>query len=246
MAHAPGTRLPGTGRLYGRRHGHRLKRTQRASLERMLPERTIALTGDAVPLDPKTLFPQVPEDIWLEVGFGGGEHLAWQAQANPDIGFLGCEPFVNGLARLLKRAEDENLQNIRVFPDDARVLLAALPSASLGRVFLLFPDPWPKKRHHKRRFVSPEALRSLARAMKDGAELRMASDDMDYVGWMLRHLLAHPDFAWQATGPADWRTRPDDWPETRYGAKAARLGKPAAYLRFRRQPRCHRPATEKG
>ncbi|PCJ60786.1 MAG: tRNA (guanosine(46)-N7)-methyltransferase TrmB [Rhodospirillaceae bacterium] len=221
-------------RLYGRRHGHRLKPSQQASLTRRLPELAIALAETDASVDPQTLFPQSPDAIWLEIGFGGGEHLIWQAQAHPGIGFLGCEPFVNGLARLLRCVEEENLQNIRVFPDDARLLLAALPDACLGRVFLLFPDPWPKTRHHKRRFVSAENLQMLARVMKGGAELRLASDDMGYVGWMLHHLLADANFTWEALGPADWRVRPADWPETRYEAKAICQDRRPAYLRFRR------------
>ena len=224
-------------RLYGRRHGHRLKPSQRASLTRRLPELAIALAPTGASVDPQTLFPKPPDAIWLEIGFGGGEHLIWQAQAHPGIGFLGCEPFVNGLARLLRCVEDENLQNIRVFPDDARLLLGALPDACLDRVFLLFPDPWPKTRHHKRRFVSVENLHMLARVMKDGAELRLASDDMGYVGWMLRHLLADANFTWDALTPADWRVRPADWPETRYEAKAIRQDRRPAYLRFRRSLR---------
>lgn len=236
----------GTRRLYGRRQGHRLRQAQRARFERLLPKLRLVLADDGTPVACETLFSKPPDDIWLEIGFGGGEHLIWQAKAHPKIGFLGCEPFVNGLARLLTQVEAEKLQNVRVFPDDARALLAALPPASLGRVFLLFPDPWPKTRHHKRRFVSEENLQALARVMKDGAELRLASDDAGYVEWMLRHLLAAADFAWEAKVSADWHVRPADWPPTRYEAKAVREGREIAYLRFRRRPRRRPGQVEKG
>ena len=153
--------------LYGRRHGHRLRAGQKERLERLLPKLAIPLPDENIEIDPKALFPKTLDDIWLEIGFGGGEHLAWQAGAHAGIGFLGCEPFVNGIARLLGQIEAADLQNVRIFPDDARTLLAALPPASLGRVFVLFPDPWPKKRHHKRRFVSTGNLDALARVMKE-------------------------------------------------------------------------------
>lgn len=232
--------------LYGRRHGHRLRAGQKTRLDHLLPELAIALPREGVALAAEKLFPKMPEDVWLEIGFGAGEHLAWQAATHAEIGFLGCEPFVNGIARLLKTVEAEALQNIRIFPDDARALLAALPPESLGRVFLLFPDPWPKKRHHKRRFVSTENLNTLARAMKDGAEFRLATDDAGYLRWMLFHLLAHPDFAWQAAGPRGWRERPADWPATRYEAKAAREGRKIAYLRFRRRARRDQKPAKRG
>ncbi|MEW5704078.1 MAG: tRNA (guanosine(46)-N7)-methyltransferase TrmB [Pseudomonadota bacterium] len=220
--------------LYGRRHGHRLRQVQKARFERLLPGLAVHLPREGDLLEPERLFHARPAEIWLEIGFGAGEHLAWQARAHPEIGFLGCEPFVNGIAGLLKQIEEGALQNVRIFPDDARLLLAALPTGSVGRVFLLFPDPWPKKRHHKRRFVTPENLDVLARVMREGAELRLATDDPDYVRWMLRHALAHPDFAWEAKGPGAFRQRPADWPATRYEAKAAQAGRRAAYLRFRR------------
>lgn len=171
------------------------------------------------------------------MGFGGGEHLAAQAAAHPETGFVGCEPFLNGVAKFLVRAEDEALGNVRVFADDARLLLDALPDACVGRAFVLFPDPWPKARHHRRRFIAPGNLDALARVLRDGAELRMASDDMGYVRWMLFHTLGHGAFDWTARGAADWRERPDDWPATRYEAKALERGARCAYLRFRRRPR---------
>ncbi len=203
----------------------------------MLPRWRIVLPAAGEVLDVAALFPGGVNDLWLEVGFGAGEHLAAQAAAHPDIGFIGCEPFVNGVAALLARASDDGSTNIRLFDDDARRLIDALPPASVGRVFILFPDPWPKKRHHRRRFISDESLDCLARVMADGAELRFASDQMAYVRWTLERLTRHPAFVWSARGPADWRLLPDDGFRTRYQAKAEARGLSCVYLRFRRCPR---------
>jgi tRNA (guanine-N7-)-methyltransferase len=188
-------------------------------------------------LDLSRLFASPRRDHWLEIGFGGGEHLAWQAARHPDVGFIGCEPFVNGLASLFARGRDDGLGNIRVVDDDARVLLAALPEASIGRAFVLFPDPWPKARHHKRRIIQTATLERFAFALKDGAELRLSSDDPGYVRWMLQHCLGHPDFEWLAETARDWRERPADWPETRYEMKAVGAGRACCFLRFWRRPR---------
>jgi len=175
-------------------------------------------------------------DVWLEIGFGAGEHLAWQAEAHPDVGLIGAEPFVAGMAKLLSKIEQAKLSNIRLYTEDARDILAALPPASLGRVFILFPDPWPKTRHHKRRLIQTETLDALARVMKPGAELRLATDDRGYLVWALERLMAHPRFQWIARSAADWRARPADWPETRYEAKAVKAGRVCTYLRFLRVP----------
>jgi tRNA (guanine-N7-)-methyltransferase len=188
-------------------------------------------------LDPQRLFPIPPAELWLEIGFGAGEHLAEQAMAHPDIGFLGAEVFENGVVKLLAEVQRRELANIRILVDDARLLLAALPDACLGRVFILFPDPWPKQRHHKRRMVSPGVLGQLARIMKAGAELRLATDDIGYLRAMLEQVPPHPDFAWQARGPADWLRRPPDWPATRYEAKAGAAGRIPHFLRFTRRLR---------
>lgn len=182
-------------------------------------------------LDPGALLPAA-NAIWLEVGFGGGEHLIWQVAQNPEVGMIGADVYPQGIARLLKQVKD--LDAIRLFRGDARHLLDLLPSQSLDRVFVLFPDPWPKLRHHKRRFVQPETLDRLADVMKDEVELRLATDDMSYARWMLTHLIAHRAFEWLAEGPDDWRSRPPDWPETRYEAKARAAGRKCVYLRFRR------------
>ncbi len=162
-----GADRPDIDRLYGRRRGPRLRAGRQALMDRLLPELRIDVPADAAPgaIDPRALFAAPMDQVWLEIGFGGGEHLAAQAAAHPGIGFIGCEPFVNGVARLIARIDEAGLANIRLHPDDARPLLAALPDACVGRVFILFPDPWPKARHHKRRLVTTALLDALARVM---------------------------------------------------------------------------------
>lgn len=222
--------------LYGRRRGRPLRKQRTGLLQTLLPrlELTVPAGGR---LDPAAVFDRPVRDVWFEVGFGGGEHLAAQAEANPDVGFIGCEPFVNGVASLLQHVEARGLGNIRIVPDDARPVLDALPDASVGRAFVLFPDPWPKARHAFRRFIGPDNLPRLARVLKDGAELRLATDDRQLSRWMLEHAWRHPDFAWTAQGPEDWRARPADWPQTRYEQKALLAGRRPVFLRFRRRPR---------
>lgn len=224
-------------RSYGRRRGRKLRPSRQAVLEGGLGAAALGPLPEAGALDPFSLFETRPEAVWLEIGFGGGEHLAWQAASHPGIGFLGAEPFVNGVASLLAQVARQNLRNVRVWPEDATVLLPALAGASIGRAFLLFPDPWPKARHHKRRFVNRVNLDALARVLGDGAEFRVATDDEAYLGWILSYILDHPAFAWTAREPGDWRRRPVDWPATRYEEKAARSGRKAYFLRFFRRPR---------
>jgi tRNA (guanine-N7-)-methyltransferase len=226
--------IPEQRRFYGRRKGRPLRKGQQSQIDLQLPRLAIALP-EAGKLDPRPLFPHAPREIWLEIGFGGGEHLAEQARANPQTGIIGCEVFLNGIATLLTQVEAYGLTNVRIYPEDARDLLDLLPEGSLDRVFLLFPDPWPKRRHAERRFIQTANLDLLARLMKPGAELRVASDDPTYIGWALSHLTAHPAFRWTARRPQDWRDRPADWPPTRYEAKALREGRKPAYFRFLRQ-----------
>jgi tRNA (guanine-N7-)-methyltransferase len=213
-------------KLYGRRKGPALSARQEQLLETLLPKLTPQLERD---VDPKRYFDNV-DDVWLEIGFGAGEHLHWQAIHNPRIGVIGAEPFVNGVAKLLSKIADEPAPNIRIHMEDARDIIAALPDAGLGRVFVLFPDPWPKLRHHKRRFLQTEMLDHLARVMKLGAELRFASDDAPLVEYTLERLTAHPAFAWTAIRARDWQERTADWPQTRYEAK--QLHGIPAFLRF--------------
>jgi tRNA (guanine-N7-)-methyltransferase len=225
-------------KFYGRRKGKPLKSGRQGLLESLLPQISIAKPAPGAVFDPKTLFPGA-KSVWLEIGFGGGEHLAAQAEAHPDIGFMGSEVFLNGVAGLLKHVDARNLANVRVFHEDARYLLPALPDACLDRIFLLFPDPWPKTRHAKRRFISTEMLNELGRLLVDGGELRVASDHPVYVRWALAHGTDHPLFHWPARGPEDWRVRPADGFPTRYEEKAIAAGRPPAYLRFARITRSH-------
>lgn len=211
--------------LYGRRKGPKLSAHQQHLVDTLLPTLALKLEQRA---DPKTYFDDI-DDVWLEVGFGAGEHLLWQARAHPRVGMIGAEPYISGVAKLLSKIDEDPTPNIRLHTDDARDIIDALPDASLGCVFILFPDPWPKTRHHKRRFVQTDLLDRLARVMKPGAELRFASDDAPYFEWTLERVCAHPAFEWMAACSADWLTRPEGWPQTRYEAKELH-GKPA-YLR---------------
>lgn len=294
---------PRRPKLFGRRKGPKLSARQAALVETLLPRLKIQLRKHA---DPKSYFDTHIDEVWLEIGFGAGEHLLWQARRNPKIGIIGAEPYESGVGKLLsglhtfsassfpspakqsmagevasgaRRCEPEVavnttgapppsppsststpsphagcsrereqdsascnpalqqdgsdlLSRIRLYTGDAREIIQVLPAESLGRVFLLFPDPWPKKRHHKRRFVQKETLNTLARVMKPGAEFRLASDDPGYLAWMLECVTAHPAFAWTAQRSRDWLCRPDDWPVTRYEQKA--LHGPPVFLRFKR------------
>ena len=221
--------------LYGRRKGPTLSARQKRLREELLPTLTLNLEGAR---DPRTYFSAPVDDVWLEVGFGAGEHLLWQAEHDRSVGIIGAEPYEAGVAKLLSRLEDTlrpeaEAPNLRVHTGDAREIVAALPDASLGCVFILFPDPWPKTRHHKRRFIQMEMLDGLARVMRSRAELRFATDDAGYLRWTLERLCAHPDFIWTAERASDWTARPSDWPQTRYEAKA--LHGPPNYLRFLRR-----------
>ena len=219
-------------RLYGRRQDKPLKARQARLMETLLPRIAMPDPADG-PIDGKSIFSKA-EEIWLEVGFGGGEHLAWQAAQNPNVGLIGAEPFVNGVGKLLGLAEAQQLENIRIHFGDARPLLEAIKDASLTRIFVLHPDPWPKTRHHKRRMISPWFFKEAARLLKPGGILRVASDIPDYVAWTLMHAQNAPGFAWTAQCADDWKKRPDDWPQTRYEAKALKEGRTPAYLIFRR------------
>ena len=218
-------------RHYGRRRGPKLRPRQAGLLRDLLPQLTLEPKAG---LDPRNYFPKPPREVWLEVGFGAGEHLVWQAENNPDIGIIGAEPYISGQAKLLAKIADSDLSNIRLYPEDARDVIAALPDACLARVFILFPDPWPKTRHHKRRFIQMEMLDQLARVMKAGAELRFATDDKGYLVWALERFMAHRKFLWTANAPSGWRERPADWPQTRYEAKAVKAQDTCIYLSFRR------------
>lgn len=231
--------------LYGRRGGPGLRPARRERLERLLPALSLDLP-EAGEIDPGSLFEPPCSRVWLEIGFGGGEHLAWQAAANPEVGLIGVEPFIDGVAKLLGAVEAEGLGNVRVYTDDARLLLDRLPQASLERIFVLFADPWPKKRHWKRRIVNPVTVARFAGLLRDGGELRVATDDPGYRRWMLACLLAEPRLDWQVQGPDDWRARPADWPPTRYEEKALAAGRRPVFLRFKRVPRIEPLAFSQG
>ncbi|MFI4988445.1 MAG: tRNA (guanosine(46)-N7)-methyltransferase TrmB [Alphaproteobacteria bacterium] len=220
-------------RLYGRRKGKKLRPLQEALLQSVLPRLSIALPASGEPIDPRQFFPPGLEDVWLEIGFGGGEHLAALASTHPGTGFIGCEPYVNGVVKLLAAVECQHLANLRIFPDDARLLLGHLAPHSLGRVFALFPDPWPKLRHHRRRLIQPAILDLIAGTMAEGAELRLATDDEEYAASMRETLAAHLGFE----ALLDSAERPAGWPATRYEAKAERAGRRPAYLVYRRRGR---------
>lgn len=209
-------------RSFGRRKGRSLRPAKQGLFDTLLPRLQISLPESAA------LNPETP--IWLEIGFGGGEHLAHVAELHSDVQFIGCEPYVNGIAGLLAHIDKNKITNIRIYSDDARDLVIALPDNSLERVFVLYPDPWPKKRHNKRRIISSEFLDSLVRVMKPGAELRLATDSADYATWMLERLLANNNFKWTAKTCEDWLNPPSEWISTRYEQKAL-AGRPT-YLNF--------------
>lgn len=223
-------------KFYGRRKGRQLRKGQQALVDTLLPQLAIDLPPSGQ-VDPVGLFAPPVREVWLEIGFGGGEHLAAQAKAHPEIGFIGCEVFENGVASMLAHIRDGGLTNVRLHPEDVRDLLPLLPPRSIGRLFLLFPDPWPKKRHAERRFVNRANLDRLADLLADDAELRIGSDDPTYIAWALAHVTDHPAFRWLAEAPSDWSRRPADWPATRYERKAVLAGRKPAYFRFRRRPR---------
>jgi tRNA (guanine-N7-)-methyltransferase len=229
-------------RFYGRRKGKPLRAGRRAVLDQRLPDLALPEPAPGEILDPVALFPGRPRAVWLEIGFGGGEHLAAQAAAHPDVGFIGGEVFEYGVAKLVAAVDEAGLSNVRVHADDIRPVLDHLPEASLERIFVLFPDPWPKSRHAKRRLIAPKRLDAFARLLADGGRLRVASDDPGYVTWTLRHATAHPAFTWTARRPGDWRDPPADHHQTRYEAKALTEGRRPAYLDFRRRARLDKEA----
>jgi tRNA (guanine-N7-)-methyltransferase len=226
---AGGTSRPQT--LFGRRRGKRLTARHDELMKSLLP--AIALDASR-PIHPESLFAGRPAALWLEIGFGGGEHLAAAARANPETGFIGCEAFRNGVAKALMLIDESNLGNVRLHEGDARAVVDALPAGSLDGVYLLYPDPWPKRRQRKRRFLSDAMLERLARAMRPGAELRFATDIDDNAGWTLARILRSAAFAWTPGSARDWREPWAGWSGTRYEAKALREARRPAYFTFTR------------
>lgn len=222
-------------RSFGRRRGRKFSPRQDRLMSDLLP-RVQPQIDQPTPADLATgLFGKPMGDVWLEIGFGGGEHLLWQARHHPQIGCIGAEPFEDGVVKVLAGVEDHGLSNVSIHPDDARDLLRWLAPQSIGRAFILFPDPWPKRRHVKRRLINAHLLSLLAPVMRPGAELRIATDIGDYARTILMAFQACPEFEWLAESAADWRERAADWPPTRYEAKAEREGRRSSFLRFRRR-----------
>jgi tRNA (guanine-N7-)-methyltransferase len=217
-------------RLYGRRKGKKLSALQVNLRETLLPR--LALDPAQPIISAPDLFSNTPRDIWLEIGFGGGEHLAAEAAAHPDEGFIGCEFFENGVVKVLTLIADKDLNNVRLYQGDASAIIDALPPQSLAGAYLLYPDPWPKRRQRKRRFLSDDMLKRLARIMRPGAEIRFATDIDDNAGWTLARVLESPDFEWRAQSAQDWREPWFGWASTRYEAKALAAGRTPVYLSF--------------
>ena len=232
-------------KFYGRRQGRKIRKAKSGLLDRFLPRIAIS---DTAPVT-KDMFGVPVDEIWLEIGFGNGEHLAGQALKHPHIGFIGAEVFKNGVANLLtlltgiKESGDmpeqitlppERVDNVRVWSEDVRLLFERIPDGSLSRVFLLFPDPWPKKRHASRRFVNPDNLKEIARILKKGGIFRIATDHKVYKSWTLRRMAETPDFRWTAKTGNDWRYPPADWVETKYQRKAVAEGRRPIFLDFER------------
>ena len=237
-------------RFYGRRKGKKLKPSREILLDSFLPKVRLPDIAGKQEVDPSSCFPFPVKSVWLEIGFGGGEHLAEQSRRHPEAGFIGAEVFLNGVTSLLthltgmeRRGDvDENVglaegrvDNVRVYDNDARDILPRFKAGAFERIYVLFPDPWPKRRHADRRFIGPKNLPVLARLLKSGGELRVASDDMNYIRWSLEHLMKSDDFEWTAQTADDWRKPPADWVNTRYEMKALAKGKKPVYLVFRRK-----------
>ena len=219
--------------FFGRRKGHKLRKRQAELFDTLLPRLTVDLGHPSLP-ELRALFPVPVDEVQLEIGFGGGENMIAQAAARPQTGFIGVEPFVNGMAKALAAIEDAALQNIRLHFDDAASLLAWLPDASLARIDLVHPDPWPKRRHWKRRFVQDATIAQFARVLQRDGELRFVTDVADYAAWTLQRFLRSAAFEWTAQRADDWRKAWPDFAPTRYHAKAAREQRPPCFLIFRK------------
>lgn len=219
--------------FFGRRAGKKLHSGQQALFETLLPDLAVDISA---PVDPRALFPSAKR-IHLEIGYGGGEHLARIARENPSDGFIGCEVFTGGIGKLLETIEIEGLKNIRLFPDDVIKLLAVMPDASIDHLYVLYPDPWPKPRHHKRRLIQFPVLAEFARVLKPGGTFRFATDIEDYADWTLAHILKSPDFIWPTLAPGAWHDPYPGWQSTRYETKARRQGRlKSFYFEFLRSP----------
>ena len=218
-------------RLYGRSIGHKLRPSQQQLLDTLLPAIAVPTDGE---ISSSNLFGD-ERPLHLEIGFGSGEHLAARADMLPDHGFIGCEPFINGVAAALTHVRDEHLANVRIQAGDALDVLRRLPDGALSFVYLLHPDPWPKARHSKRRMINDGPLDLIAAKLKPGGEFRLGTDDPTYCRWSMMVMNRRRDFDWLAERPSDFLARPAGWPETRYEAKARREGREVWYFRYRRE-----------
>lgn len=227
-----GDALPQQRYLWGRQQSRPLKNNQKQALKDLWPTISLELQPHAL-VDVNELFASSFKDLWLEIGFGGGEHLAAQAALHSDVGFLGCEPFINGVVSLLTQIQDQSLNNVRIVKDDARLLLARLPDHCVGSIFVLFPDPWPKQRHHKRRIIQEKTLEEFERILKPGGRLVMATDDAPYAQWMQEIMANHPKFELILENRTTLYERPQGWPITRYEQKAMTQGRAPVYLTYR-------------
>lgn len=216
--------------LYGRQKGKKLGIRHKTLLEQLLPSLSIDLSQPLT--EPANLFGGRRAPLWLEIGFGGGEHLVDEASLSPQVNFIGCEAFLNGMAKALELIAMHDLNNVRLHQGNAQDVLERLPPAALDGIYLLYPDPWPKRRQHKRRFISDEGLAALARVMRKGAELRFATDVDDYAGWTIARILRSREFVWPAEGAKDWQKPWPNWRGTRYEAKALSQGRRPVYLTF--------------
>ena len=216
--------------FYGRRKGRPLRNTSKRLLEELLPAYLVPDNTS----EPSKLFTNNPRKLYLEIGFGGGEHLAMVAKNHPENAYIGAEPFLNGVSSFLKYCQNEALKNVRIWPDDIRLQLSSWPSECLDGIFIMFPDPWPKIRHSSRRIINKDNLAAFARLIKVGGSLRMASDHASAKNWILSGMLENPYFDWTAERPDDWNVQPHDWPETRYMRKALKEGRKPAWFDFKR------------
>jgi tRNA (guanine-N7-)-methyltransferase len=231
---AAGEQRERRGAFFGRRKGKKLRPRQALLLDTLLPKLAIDLSAPA-PTDPCGLFPEAVDGVRLEIGFGGGEYLIAEAERHPNTGFIGIEAFTNGMAKALAAIEARDLRNIRLHHGDATDLLAWLPRAGLARVDLIYPDPWPKRRHWKRRFIQPASIAELARVLKPGGDFRFVTDIADYSAWTLKRVINSPDFIWSAERAGDWKSPWPGFAGTRYEAKAKRVGRLPCYLSFQRR-----------
>lgn len=233
MPDQPYTDKSSAFKFYGRRIANPLRQAEQKILDTHGPKLLFDMPQETVDL--AQLFDdRLFQAYGLEIGFGGGEHLAWQAENQPNMGFIGAEPFLNGVVKLMRSVAQAQLDNVKILNDNARELLPQLPASQFDVVYILYADPWPKRKQQKRRIVCEYVLDQVARILKPGGVLRLASDIDDYVSWMLAHLLCRDDFLWLARDPVDWQKRPADWPSTRYEAKAIQAGRTPTYLELKR------------